>query len=83
MPATLYARNLPADVGEEDIRRALEHHGQITSVEFMADANTGTDRKVAMITMDVPLFEAEVIAEKFNGRIVRGQPITLYAAMHN
>jgi hypothetical protein len=34
------------------------------------------------ITLDVSRYEAEQIAEKFNGRIVAGEPITLYAALH-
>jgi hypothetical protein len=82
MSTQLYARNLPAEASEEDIRKALRYHGKILKVEFVADARKDTDRKVAMITLDVSRYEAEQIAEKFNGRIVAGEPITLYAALH-
>ena len=83
MTSMLYARNLPADVTEDDLRRALEHHAKITKVEFMPDTRKDTDRKVAMISLEVPTFDAELIAEKFNGRIVGGEPITLYATLHD
>jgi hypothetical protein len=82
MSTQLYARNLPADVSEDDIRKALQYHGKINKIEFMADARKETDRKVALITLDVSAYEGEQIAEKFNGRIVGGEPITLYASLH-
>lgn len=83
MSSMLYARNLPANVTEDDVRRALENHAKITKVEIVPDTRKDTDRKVAMISLEVPRFDAELIAEKFNGRIVGGEPISLYATMHD
>ena len=82
MASMLYARNLPAEATEDDVRRVLEHHGKIIDIEFLPDARKDTDRKVALIRMDLPHYETEMIAEKFNGRIVRGQRIRMYATMH-
>ncbi len=83
MASLIYVRNLPAEATEDDIRRVLEHHGRIIDVEFVPDARENTDRKVAMIKLDLPHYDAELIAEKFNGRIVRGERISMYATMHD
>ena len=81
--ATIYARNLPAGVAEDDIREALEHHAKIESIEITDDVNEETDRKTARILVDMPRYDAEQLATRFNGRIVSGEPITLFVPLHD
>ncbi len=80
---TIYVRNLPAGATEEQIREALEHHAMINAIEFVDDPNASTDRKQARITVDMPHFDAEQLATRFNGRIVGGEPITLFVPLHD
>mgnify|MGYP001550206167 CR=1 FL=1 len=81
--ATIYARNLPAGVTEDDIMKALEHHAKIESIEITDDVNTETDRKTARIVLDMPLYDAEQLADRFQGRIVGGEAIRLYVPLHD
>ena len=81
--AMIYVRNLPAGVAEEDIREALEHHAKIVSIEITDDINKETDRKGAAIKLDMPRYDAEQLATRFNGRIVGGEPITLFVPLHD
>lgn len=81
--ATIYVRNLPANVAEEDIKKALEHDAKIVSIEITDDVNTETDRKGARILLDMPRYDAEKLATRFNGRIVGGEPITLIVPLHD
>ncbi len=81
--STIYVRNLPAEATEEQIREALEHHAKIDAIEFVKDPNESTDRKQARITLDMPRYDAEELATRFNGRIVGGDPITLFVPLHD
>ena len=83
MSVSVYIRNLPAGAREEHIREALQNHAKIESIEFIDDTNPDTDRKMALVKMDMPRFEAEELATRFTGRIVRGEPITLFVPLHD
>lgn len=83
MTSTVYVRNLPENASEDDIRGALENHAMIDSIEFIADSNPETKRKMARVIMDMPHYDAEQLATRFNGRVVRGEPITVFAPLHD
>ena len=83
MSVSVYIRNLPAGAREEQIREARQTHAKIESIAVVDDTNPDTDRKMALVKMDMPRFEAEELATRFNGRIVEGEPITLFVPLHD
>jgi len=83
MSVSIYVRNLPAGAEEEDIREALQNHAKIESIEFLDDSNPDTDRKMALVKIDMPRYDAEQLATRFTGRIVGGEPITLFVPLHD
>ena len=79
---TVYVRNLPGGATEDDIKEALEYHAKIETIEFVPDPREDTDRKQARIQLDMPRFDAEELAVRFDGRIVRGEPIRVIVPLH-
>ena len=47
----IYVGNLPYETTEDDLRQAFEAHGEVTSVQIIADRYTGKSRGFAFIEM--------------------------------
>ena len=47
----IYVGNLPYETTEDDLRQAFEAHGEVTSVQLIADRYTGKSRGFAFIEM--------------------------------
>lgn len=78
--ATMLIRNLPDNADEARLREVLGPH-QVTSIEFQDDPNPNTSQRQAIVTLDMPAFEAEQFVTKYNGRIVDGKKLRV-TVMH-
>jgi len=61
----------PADVEEEDIRKALENHGAMVH-SVTLEPNSG-DHTLAVVDVETDETGARALAERINGRIWRGR----------
>jgi RNA recognition motif-containing protein len=81
MTSTILIRNLPDDITEEAVREAVGHYLPVTKVEIVPDPNEMTSDKQAVLHAEIPTFEAEAFAQRFNGRIVQGRQVRVTAML--
>jgi len=81
MASTILIRNLPDDIAEETLRQAIGEYLPVTKLEILDDPNPKTSDKQAVIHADIPTFEAETFARRFNGRIIQGREVTVVAML--
>lgn len=78
--ATMLIRNLPARVDEARLKEIFGED-RVKAVEYKEDPNPNTSDRQALVTLDMPAFEAEKVASKYNGMIVEGKPLRI-SVMH-
>lgn len=73
-------RNLP-DRADETRLRELLGPDRVTSIEFQDDPNPNTSKRQAIVTLDMPAFEADRFVAKYSGMIVEGRRLRV-SVMH-
>jgi len=81
MSATIVIRNLPDEADESQIRAAIAEALKIENLELLPDKGTSGTKRLAIVQVDMPMYEAEALAQKWNGRIIGGRPIQVAATL--
>ena len=81
MTATIIIRNLSDELDEPDLRQRLSETLKIEQMELVPDKGTGMTSRQAIVKVDMPMFEADALAQQWNGRIVGGREIRV-TTMH-
>jgi hypothetical protein len=75
MTATIIIRNLSDELDEPDLRQRLSETLKIEQMELVPDKGAGMTSRQAIVKVDMPLFEADELAQRWNGRIVGGREL--------
>ncbi len=75
----IYVGNLARDVSEEDLKKAFEAHGQVSSVAIIKDKFSGDPRGFAFVEMPDKA-EAEAALSGLNGTELNGQSLKVNEA---
>lgn len=71
----IYVGNLPFETQEDDLRRAFEAHGEVSSAKVITDRETGRPRGFAFIEMpddgQAQTAIAELNGSDFSGRALK------------
>lgn len=81
MSATILIRNLPDEPDESQLREAIAETLRIEELELVPDEGTSCTSRIAVVQVDMPIHQAEELAQKWNGRIVAGRPIWVTATL--
>ena len=81
MSATILIRNLPDEADETQIREAVAETLRVEELELVPDKGTSCTSRIAIVQVDMPIHEAEDLAQRWNGRIVAGRPIQVTATL--
>lgn len=79
--ATMLIRNLPDEVDESRLIEALGGDDRVKKIEFVDDPNPNTSQAQAIVTLDMGTYEAEQLANRYQGMILEGRPLRL-VVMH-
>ncbi len=73
MSKTIYVGNLPFSASEEDVRGLFARFGEVTSVKFVNDRDTGRFRGFGFVEMESGMEEAvrDLDGKDFGGRALR------------
>jgi RNA recognition motif-containing protein len=83
MPTEVFIRNLPDGTTEEFLREFLSNSVEIIEIKFISDPNPNTTDCQALVLVDLPHYDAEQLANRFNGRIVDGHTLRVVASLYN
>jgi RNA recognition motif-containing protein len=83
MATEVFIRNLPDGTTEEFLREFLANAAEITEIKFIPDPNPNTSDCQAMVVVDLPHYDAEQLANRFNGRIVDGHTLRVVASLYH
>lgn len=75
----IYAGNLSRDVTEEELRKAFEAFGEVTSAKIVFDKFSGQSRGFGFVEMPVKA-EAEAALSGLNGKQLKGRTLTVNEA---
>ena len=75
----IYVGNLSFDTAEEDLRKAFESHGEVTSVSIITDRYTGKSRGFGFVEMPSKE-EAQAAIAGVNGQELHGQVLNVNEA---
>jgi RNA recognition motif-containing protein len=75
----IYIGNLSFDTTEEEIRRAFESYGKVTSVNIITDKFSGKSRGFGFVEMPTK-GEAEAAMAGLNGQELNGQALNVNEA---
>ena len=75
----IYVGNLSRDVGNDDLRKAFETFGQVTSATVIKDKFSGESRGFGFVEMP-SRDEAKSAIEGLNGTDLKGQSLTVNEA---
>ena len=75
----IYVGNLSGDVGNDDLRKAFETFGQVTSATVIKDKFSGESRGFGFVEMP-SRDEAKSAIESLNGTDLKGQSLTVNEA---
>lgn len=75
----IYVGNLSFDTAEEDIRRAFESYGEITSVSLIMDRDTGKSKGFGFVEM-ASKQEAQAAMDGLNGKELNGRTLNVNEA---
>jgi len=82
MSTEVFIRNLPDGTTEEFLQEFLANTAEIIEIKFIPDPNPNTSDCQAMVVVDLPHFDAEQLANRFNGRIVDGHTLRVVASLY-
>lgn len=73
MGKTIYVGNLPFSAKEDDVRELFARFGEVISVKFINDRDTGRFRGFGFVEMNSGIEEAvrELDGKEFGGRTLR------------
>ncbi len=71
----IYVGNLSFRATEDDVRRAFEAHGAVSSVNIIMDRETGRSRGFAFVEMP-NASEAQAAIEAVNGQEIAGRSVS-------
>ncbi len=75
----IYVGNLSRETAEEDLRKAFESHGQVSSVNIIKDKFTSESRGFAFVEMPTQS-EAEAAINNLNGSELQGRTLNVSQA---
>lgn len=75
----IYVGNLSGDVGDDDLKKAFEAYGQVSSATVIRDKFTGESRGYGFVEMPYN-DEAQAAIEGLNGTDLMGQSLTVNQA---
>ena len=75
----IYVGNLAYSVTEEELRKAFEAFGQVTSVRLVMDRETGRSKGFAFVEMASDS-EGQAAIQGLNGKPLSGRDITVNVA---
>ncbi len=75
----IYVGNLSHTVNEERLRELFQAYGEVTSIKFMTDRETGQPRGFAFVQMPSN-DEAQTAMAELNNREVDGKPLRVNEA---
>ena len=75
----IYVGNLSREVSEDELQKAFEEHGQVSSVAIIKDKFSGEPRGFAFIEMPTKA-EAEAAITGLNGSELKGQSLKVNEA---
>jgi len=75
----IYVGNLSYDVTEEDMRKAFEAFGKVTSVNLIKDKYSGRSKGFGFVEMSEKA-EAMAAIQGLNGKEIKGRAITVNEA---
>lgn len=82
MATEIFVRNLPDGTNEEFLQEFLSDSAKILKIQFLPDPNPNTTGCQASILVDLPRYDAEQLASRFNGRIVDGHTLQVIASLY-
>jgi RNA recognition motif-containing protein len=75
----IYVGHLSSEVTEEDLQKAFEEFGQVTSAKIITDKYTGVSRGFGFVEMPTKA-DAESAINSLNGTELKGQTLTVNEA---
>lgn len=75
---SIYVGNIPFSASEDDLRDLFADHGEVLSVKFIMDRETGRFRGFAFVEMEDP--EAEAAIEALDGGDMGGRNLKVNEA---
>jgi len=75
----IYVGNLSGDVGDDDLRKAFEAFGQVTSASVIKDKFSGESRGFGFVEMPSK-DEAQSAIDGLNGKDLKGQSLNINEA---
>ncbi len=75
----IYIGNLSFDTTDEDLRKAFEGYGEVTSVNIITDRYTGKPRGFGFVEMPSK-GEAQAAIDGLNGQELQGQTLNVNEA---
>ncbi|MFC1944482.1 RNA recognition motif domain-containing protein [Chloroflexota bacterium] len=75
----IYVGSLPREFTEEDLRRAFEAYGQVTSAKVITHRSTGASKGFGFVEMPTEA-EAQAAITGLNRKELKGQRFTVHKA---
>ncbi len=75
----IYVGNLPYEISDDELRKAFEAFGEVSSVNIVTDRNTGDSKGFGFIEMTVQS-EAEEAIKQLDGSALKGRDIRVNQA---
>ncbi len=78
MPKSIYVGNIAFSTSEDDIRNLFSQYGEVNSVKFISDRETGRFRGFGFVEMDDDA--AREAVQALNGKELGGRPLKVNEA---
>jgi RNA recognition motif-containing protein len=78
MPKSIYVGNIPFSASEDDLRNLFGQYGEVTSVKFIMDRETGRFRGFGFVEMDDS--SAKQAIDALNGKEMNGRALRVNEA---
>ncbi|MDO9633069.1 MAG: RNA-binding protein [Humidesulfovibrio sp.] len=78
MPKSIYVGNIPFSASEEDLRNMFGQYGEVMSVKFINDRETGRFRGFGFVEMDDS--SAKQAIDALNGKEIAGRALRVNEA---
>ena len=78
MPKSIYVGNIPFSASEEDLRNMFGQYGEVMSVKFINDRETGRFRGFGFLEMDDA--SAKQAIDALNGKEISGRALRVNEA---
>jgi RNA recognition motif-containing protein len=78
MPKSIYVGNIPFSASEDDLRSMFSQYGEVISVKFINDRETGRFRGFGFVEMDDAA--AKEAVDALNGKEISGRALRVNEA---